>query len=58
MTNIAENVAAFITELELLSKKYNLSLNHESDEGNFIIQEYIDDNIEQLRRCILDIRVK
>lgn len=39
----------FFNEIDILCKKYNLSISHENSHGNFIIEKYSEYNSDWLR---------
>lgn len=43
-----ERMKNFIEEIDLVCKKYNLSISHEDEHGRFIIEDYYESNIEWL----------
>lgn len=49
------NVIEFFNELEIIYRKYNLSISHEDGHGAFIIEEYNDGNIDWLKNANLNI---
>ena len=42
------NVEMFMKEIDLICKKYNLSISHEDSHGGFIIEKYNSMNIDWL----------
>ena len=42
----------FVDELDLLCKKYDISISHEDVHGAFIIENYSAQNIEMIRKSI------
>lgn len=49
------DVDAFLHEISIICKKYNLSLGHEDNQGAFLIEEFKNDNIEWLNAAHLNI---
>ena len=52
--NVNKNKETFLNEIVELSKKYNLSISHESTSGEFIIEEYNESSTIWLLDAILD----
>lgn len=48
-----EKVVEFFNEIDAVCKKYNLSISHEDGHGAFLINNYVDGNIEWLEDATL-----
>ena len=46
------NTEGFYNELEILFKKYNLSISHEDDNGAFILEEFDEKNLDWLKNAM------
>lgn len=44
-----DKIAKFLDELELLYRKYGLSIAHEDNHGAFIIERFSEDNLEWIK---------
>jgi len=44
-----KKVEEFLKEIEEVCKKHNMSISHEDHQGAFIIEEFKDKNIKQLK---------
>ena len=51
---VRQDVDAFLSEIESVCKKHNMSLGHEDNYGAFLISEYSDENIEWLKDASLE----
>lgn len=49
------NVVEFFNELEILCKKYDVSISHEDIHGAFIIEDYDEAYIDWMKNSILNI---
>ena len=48
------DMISFLNEIEIVSKKYRLSISHEDVHGAFVIQSYNESNIKWLRAACKD----
>lgn len=46
--DMPEEMEKFLEDIDLVCKKYNLSISHEDGHGSFVIEEYDDWNIKWL----------
>ena len=51
MVETPENIKEFLNEIEILCKRYNLSISHEDSHGAFQIEKYNELNIEWLKNA-------
>jgi hypothetical protein len=49
MLEMEDKIAKFLDELELLYRKYGLSIAHEDNHGAFIIERFSEDNLEWIK---------
>ena len=48
MVEMPKEMEDFLNEIEMVSKKYGLSISHEDYHGAFLIEDYDEDNIKWL----------
>lgn len=50
-----KKIEDFLSEIDELCKKYNLSISHEDDHGAFILERYSEFNIKRLKNAFMDL---